>query len=179
MQLWIKLTFCFASIQCIAMTSHQNCEHYLWNVCYFYFLSLKKTLSQFETGITRDNTCYICWWWNKMSWAKAMTVKNRTSATNVTLHLLGQAAWWNIWKYTVEKNQINATNVIMHSLRQVIWGDIWKHTLVKSKTNDTSVTLHPPLRMVSTKSLQVYSATNKLSEDRSCTADIPSILTTN
>ena len=53
--------------------------------------------------------------------------KSQTNATNVTMHLLKQAIWGNIWKRTLESNKCksrtNATNVTMHLL--------WKCTVVK------------------------------------------------
>ena len=38
-----------------------------------------------------------------------------------------------IWKRTVEKSPTNATNVTMDLLEQVIWGNIWKCTVEKSQ----------------------------------------------
>ena len=41
------------------------------------------------------------------------TVKeNKTNVTNLTLPLLKQATWRDIWKHTAEESQTNATNVI-------------------------------------------------------------------
>ena len=48
----------------------------------------------------------------------------QTIATNVTLNLLKQAIWGNIWKRTVEKSQIDATNVTLHPLIQALLGHI-------------------------------------------------------
>ena len=55
----------------------------------------------------------------------------------MTLHLLGQVIWGDIWKHTLEKSQINAINVTLHPHRQAIWGGIWKHIVEKSQASAT------------------------------------------
>ena len=47
-----------------------------------------------------------------------------------------QAHWGHMRKCTVEKSQTNATNVTLHLLGQTIWGDIWKHTVAKNQINE-------------------------------------------
>ena len=81
---------------------------------------------------------------NVMVPMKGHTTKNKErSATNVTLYLLGQAVWGNIWKHTLEKNQTNATSVTLHHLEKAIWVSIWKRIVEKRHTIATSVTTHP------------------------------------
>ena len=67
--------------------------------------------------------------------------KSQSNSASVTMHLLMQAIWGNIWKRTVEKRRTNATSVTLPFLRQAIWGDIWKHTVEKGQTSATNVTL--------------------------------------
>ncbi len=66
--------------------------------------------------------------------------KSQINATNVTMPLIGQAIWRDIWKRTVEKSQ-TLTNVTLSLLVQAIWGHIWERTVEKSQTNATNVTL--------------------------------------
>ena len=47
------------------------------------------------------------------------TVNRADFCNNVTLHLLRQVIWGDIWKRTVEKNEINANNETLHLLRQL------------------------------------------------------------
>ena len=68
--------------------------------------------------------------------------KSQTNANNVTLHLLEQKNWSNIWKGTVEKSQTSATNVTMPLPMQVISENILKHTVEKIRTSTNNVTLH-------------------------------------
>ena len=68
--------------------------------------------------------------------------KSQTNANNVTLHLLEQKNWSNIWKGTVEKSQTDATIVTMPLPMQVISENILKHTVEKIRTSTNNVTLH-------------------------------------
>ena len=63
--------------------------------------------------------------------------------------LLMQAIWGDIWKGTLEKNRSNATNVTMHLLKQVIWGVIWKLTLEKNPSNAPNAFIHVPIPVIS------------------------------
>ena len=73
---------------------------------------------------------------------KPILEKNRTNATNATLHPLRQAVWEAIWKLTLVKSRTNATNVIIGHLTHIIWAHIWKSILEKRHTNATTATFH-------------------------------------
>ena len=112
-------------------------------------------LNQFEATFWEKHYTYGQWSkiWNIMtvrwrmqmwqSWRKQLAMSlNQTNVTNLTMHLLSQAIWGHIWKYTVEKSQTSAANVTLPLLGQMIWRGFWKRTVEKRQTNAINITVH-------------------------------------
>ena len=98
--------------------------------------------------------------------------KSQTNAINVTLHLLIQTIWRDIWKHTAEISQTNETSVILHLHRKTLWFEnpLWRkakqmqpmwlcvhwvrfqmgveNAQWKHQTNAMSVTLHSPRQAI-------------------------------
>ena len=148
MFLWvIGAIFSWSTIFCLGH-NHHNHFHFLIALLQIQSKSVNLIFSRWE--LCKDTVVIIHilvmdqTLGNVMVPMKGHTTKNKErSATNVTLYLLGQAVWGNIWKHTLEKNQTNATSVTLHHLEKAIWVSIWKRIVEKRHTIATSVTTHP------------------------------------
>ena len=74
--------------------------------------------------------CHLSGRRSEETFEKFIVGKSGTNLKKIimTLPLLMQAIWWDIWKYRVEKSPTNAINVIMLLIWQANWANIWKHT---------------------------------------------------
>ena len=62
--------------------------------------------------------------WRKILTMSCRDKKSHINATSATLHLLIQAVWGDIWKRTVEKSRTTATNVTLPLIGHTCWGYI-------------------------------------------------------